>query len=158
MMFLGFKKKTRVSELKAGVEAIVEGEVVSRNVLTISGSGTRCVYYDKMNESFEVGARGRGRRMWVPKNLERRCAGFFIEDGESKVWVTNDTDGLEVAGGHQEGGVVGKKGRTRYTAQYIQGGDRVRIKGLVCEPKGADPADGLVLRPNRKGILKIKVG
>ncbi len=156
-MFFGFKKKTRTSELEAGAEAVVEGEVVARSELTISGSGTRCVYYDKMNESFEVGARGKGRKMWVPKNLERRCAGFFVDDGDGVVWVTSDTDGIEVVGGHQEGGTVGKKGRTRYTAQYIQGGDRVRIKGLVSRPKGADPADGLVLKPNKKGILKIKV-
>ncbi len=156
-MFSLFRKKTPTSELQVGAEVVVEGEVVAQNELSLSGTGTKCVYYEKLNESFEVGARGRGRKMWVPKNLERRCAGFYLDDGSGRVWVRNDTDGVEVVGGKQESGVVGKKGRTRFTAQLVQNGDRVRLQGAVDEPKGADPAGGLVIKPNKKGFLKIKV-
>ncbi|MCP4600928.1 MAG: hypothetical protein GY847_10435 [Proteobacteria bacterium] len=155
-MFRWFKSKTQVSDLLEGAEVAVEGRVVSRNELTLSGSKTRCVYYDKLNESFEVGARGRGRKMWVPKNLERRCAGFFVDDGSGQVWVTSDTEGLRVDGGKQESGAIGKKGSQRYSAQIIQNGDLVRIKALVSQPRGADPAHGFVLRPTKKG-LKVTV-
>jgi hypothetical protein len=64
---------------------------------------------------------------------------------------------VELRGGKQEAGTVGKKGRSRYQAQYFQDGDRVRIAGRSREPRGADPADTLVLGPGNKGRLVILV-
>ena len=156
-MFLRFKKKTPISRLSEGVEAVVKGQVVGENKLTLSGSQTRCVYYDKISESFEHGPRGRGRRMWVPKNMEMRCSGFFIEDASGRVWVDGNTEGFDVQGGIQESGTLGKGHRKRYMAQMIRSGDKVIIGGLVSKPKASEPADLLVLRPNAKGLLKIIV-
>ncbi len=156
-MFLRLRRKTPITNIEIGVEAVVEGTVIARNELTLRGSETRCVYFDRLTESFEVGPRGRGRKMWVPKNMERKCSGFFVSDGKAQVWVTSNVDGLQVSGGKQEAGMIGKKGRQRYQAQFIQAGDTIRVRGLVTKPKGADPHDGFVLRADKKGRLGILV-
>jgi hypothetical protein len=156
-MFSIFFKKTPISKLEEGKGALIEGEVVAREELSLSGSGTKCVYYDKMNESFEHGQRGRGRRMWVPTNMEKRSAGFFVKDESGRVWVVGDTDALDVQGGKRESGTIGKGNRKRYLAQMVQNGDKVRVKGLVSKPKGSEPADSLVIRPGAKGRLTVRV-
>jgi hypothetical protein len=156
-MFMSLRKRTRIDDLADGKLVVVEGRVVARSELNIMGSDEKGVYFDRMNESFEKGQRGAGRRMWVPKNMERKSAGFFIDDGSGSVWIADDVDATVVSGGKQIGGVVGKKGRARFSAQVIQEGNNVRVRGVVSRAKGAEPSDGLVIRANAKGRLEILV-
>ena len=157
-MFSIFRKKTPVSSLKADKEAIVQGEVVAREEMSLPNSGTKCVFYEKMNESFIQGARGRGRRMWVPQNMEKRFVGFFVRDASGKVWVAADTDAIDVQGGKQESGFLGKGQKKRYFAKLIISGDKVVVRGVASEPKAAEPADCMVIRPDAKGRIVVKIG
>jgi hypothetical protein len=154
-LFLSLRRATRVADLQEGEERIVEGRVVGRRELTVPGTQLKCVWFYQLSESFEVGARGRGRKMWVPKNVQQKSEGFFIDDGTGRVWVAANEDGTEVSGGVEEAGMLGKKGKARYIARMIRGGDVVRVRGMVCGPKGAEPGDVQVLRPGRKGRLEI---
>lgn len=154
-MFLSLKKRTKIAELAEGEERVVEGIANARKELTVPGTKIKCVWYYLLSEAFEHGPRGRGRRMWVPKNLQVSSDGFFVEDDTGQVWIDAGAKGAEVSGGVEESGMIGKKGRQRYLARVIRAGDRIRVRGAVARPKGAEPGDNLVLRPDRKGKLEI---
>ena len=154
-MFLGLRRATKIADLAEGEERIVDGRVVGRRELTVPGTKLKCVWFYQLSESFEVGARGRGRKMWVPKNAQQKSEGFFVDDGTGQVWIAANEEGTEVSGGVEEAGMLGKKGKSRYIARMIRGGDTVRVRGLVCKAKGAEPGDSLVLRPGKKGKLEI---
>ena len=154
-MFLSLRKRTPIAELAEGDERVVEGTVVAERELTLPNSKLKCVWYYQLSESLEVGARGRGRRMWVPKNLQVKSEGFYIEDETGRVWIDAGHEGAEVTGGVEEAGQIGKKGRQRWLARLIRAGEVVRARGLVAKPKGAEPGDVLVIRPGRKGRLEI---
>jgi len=154
-MFLSLKKRTPIADLAEGEERVIEGKVAAKRDLTVPGTKLKCVWYYVLSESFEVGARGRGRRMWVPKNLQVKSDGFFIEDESGSVWVDAGCEGAEVSGGYEESGPIGKKGRQRYLARVIRVGDVVRVKGAASRSTGAEPGDTLVMRPGRKGKLEI---
>lgn len=152
-----FVRKRPVDCLEEGKLAVVEGKVVVKSEITVNGSGTHCVYYDRFEEAYETPARGRGRALWIPKAFERRCAGFFVEDPSGRVWIPEGGEGLEVSGGAQELGRLGAKGKRRYSAQLVRAGDSVRVKGLVSKPMSAEPTEGFVIRGDAKGRLFVKV-
>jgi hypothetical protein len=154
-MFLSLRKRTSIAELNEGDERVVEGVVVAERELTLPNTKLKCVWYYQLLEALEVGARGRGRRMWVPKNLQIKSEGFYVEDDSGRVWIDAGHEGAEVTGGVEEAGQIGKKGRQRYIARLIREGDVIRARGLVSKPKGAEPGDVLVIRPGRKGKLEI---
>lgn len=156
-MFLRFRRKTAVSALREGDEAVVEGTVVARDDLSLPMTDVRFVYFDKLNESFVHGQRGGGRRLWIPQSQERRTTGFFLDDGAGKVWIAADGESYSVSGAKEVSAVFGKQNRSRYVATVIRAGDRVRARGVVSRPKAAEPADGFVLRPDPKGRLEILV-
>jgi hypothetical protein len=120
-MFLSLRKRTPVAELVAGEERIVEGKVVCQRELTVPGTKIKCAWYYLLSEAWQHGPRGRGRKMWVPKNVQVSSEGFFLEDESGRVWVDAGADGAEVSGGTEESDVVGKKGRQRYLARVIRG-------------------------------------
>lgn len=156
MMFLSWRKAQRIGSLAPGKDAIVEGSAAaSKGDIAAPGSGTRCVILESLGESFEIGPRGRGRRMWVPKSLDKRSAGFFVDDGTGKVWIPSDTEGVELIKGRQEVAVAGKKGYQRYLTSMICAGDTVRVAGSVDQPKKSEPADCLVIRPDKKGRVRV---
>jgi len=150
-----FRRRTRVADLEVGREQVVRGRVVAGKEMSAPGSGTKCAFCETLLESFEVGARGRGRRMWLPKGMERRCDGFFVDDGSGRVWVRGDVGAIALRGGAQESGLMGKKGRQRYTGRLIRSGDVVEVRGVVSRPKGGEPGEALALAPGRKGRLDI---
>lgn len=152
-----FLRKSPVKDLQEGRVGLVEGRVVARSEITVNGSGTSCVYYDRLEEAYETPARGRGRALWIPKGYERRCAGFFVEDATGRVWIAQGHEGLEVNGGAREHGRLGKKGTRRYTAQLLRVGDKVRVRGLVDRPKAAEPTGTKVIRVDAKGRLVVRV-
>lgn len=154
-MFLRFRRKTRVVDLEKGRDATVKGTIVAEKELKVPHEGTRCIFYDMLSESYGVGARGRGRPMWLPQKAERKCVGFFVDDGSGRVWVRADDESVNASGGTAAAGLVGKKGRQRYSVRMIKDGDLVRVRGRVSTPKGTDPRDTLVLAPGRKGRLDI---
>jgi hypothetical protein len=154
-MFLSLRKRTRIAELVEGDERVIEGKVVAERELTLPNTKHKCVWYYQLLESLEVGPRGRGRRMWVPKNLQVNSDGFYVEDETGRAWIDAGNEGAEVSGGVEEAGPIGKKGRQRFLARMIRDGDVVRVRGLVAKPKGAEPGDVQVMRPGRKGRLEI---
>jgi hypothetical protein len=156
-MFLSWRKKTKISEIKEGQDAVVQGRVVAVREISATGSGTKCVYFSAMLELFTTGTRGRGRKMWIPQSAEERCSGFFVDDGSAKIWVTEQANALQVQGGAEETGSIGKKGNQRFFVRTIRSGDTVRIRGIASKPKGSEPAKTFVLRPGKKGRLEVLV-
>ncbi len=154
-MFLRFRRKTRISELHEGLDAVIEGRVVADKELALPGAGTRCVFYEMSTESYGVGARGRGRAMWLPEKFEAKCAEFHVEDQSGRVLVKGGAENLSVSGLRRVSGPLGK--RRRYFARIMQQGDIVRIRGTVSGPVPSGPADVLVIGPNSKGKLEILV-
>lgn len=154
-MFLSLRKRTPIADLAEGEERVIEGAVVAKRELTVPGTKLKCVWYYLLSEALEVGPRGRGRKMWVPKNLQVNSEGFFVEDESGRVWIDAGNEGAEVSGGVEESGPLGKKGRQRYLARLIRAGDVVRVRGMVGKPKGAEPGDAQVMRPGHKGRLEI---
>ncbi len=156
-MFLRFRRKTRISDLREGVDAVIEGRVVASKELTVPVSGTTCVFYEMSTESYRTGSRGRGRPMWLPEKFETKCPGFFVEDPSGRAWVTGVAERLTAGGLRKEAGMVGKKGRRRYMAWTLQQGDVVRVRGTASRPQKGEPPDVLVIGPDGKGRLEILV-
>lgn len=149
-MFLWLKRKTKIEALRAGDERIVEGRVVPRRELVVPGTQLRCVYYFQHVDKWDRGDRGRGRKAWYPVAAEEKAEGFLLDDGTGSVWVAADGPGLAVAGGVEEGGPLGKKGQQRFIARLVRAGDVVRVRGIVDQPKAAEPGEVLVLRAGGK--------
>jgi hypothetical protein len=157
-MFSLFTRKTRVGDLQAGAEATVEGRVSVPEPIAVPGAGLRCACFFVLNEAWQQGARGRGRKMWVPTGAQNKCGGFFLDDGTGRVWIAA-CEGAEfdLAGGEERSGELGKKGAGRYSARIVADGARVRVHGAVSRPKGAEPAAGLVIRPGgKRRVLSVK--
>jgi len=94
-LFLGLRRATKIADLAEGEERIVDGRVVGRRELTVPGTKLKCVWFYQLSESFEVGARGRGRKMWVPKNAQQKSEGFFVDDGTGQVWIAAREVGID---------------------------------------------------------------
>jgi hypothetical protein len=156
-MFLRFRRRTAISDLAEGCEAVIEGKVTAKTPLKVPHAGVPCVFFDVFMESYGVGARGRGRPLWLPVRAEVKCSGFFVEDETGKVWVAGDERSYSVSGCRQKAGIIGKSGRQRYVAKYFQEGDVVRIRGAISKPVKGQPPDVLVMAPGRKGRLEILV-
>ena len=154
-MFLKLKRRTDVGNLAQGDDRVVEGKVVAAREMTVPGTSTKCVFYFHLTEAWQHGPRGRGRKMWVPQNVRQKCEGFYLEDGTGRVWIAGDGETMDVQGGAEESGPIGKKGKGRYLARMIRVGDVVRVRGIVDNPRGAEPGDVLVMRPTKKGVLQI---
>ncbi len=157
-MFLRFRRPTPAAEVAEGAAAIVEGQITAKTELAVPEGGPRCVWYDALYEAFGSGSRG-GRLLWMPERAETKCAGFFVEDASGKVWVPEDAaPHLDVRGGRRAGGPVGKDGRKRYVAHYLQAGDTVRLHGQVGRATGRKEPPGVrVLRPFEGGKLVVLV-
>ncbi len=154
-MFLRFKKRTDVTKLTEGEEAVVEGVVEARREMTVPGTQTKCVLYYLLAEAWQYGPRGRGRKMWVPSNQQLKTEGFFVNDGTGVVWVASAQEGIDLRGGTEKTGPIGKKGKARYLCRIVEAGDTVRVRGMAQRPKGAEPAEGLVIRSLEKGGLQV---
>ncbi|MCK9461644.1 MAG: hypothetical protein M0R80_18600 [Proteobacteria bacterium] len=145
-MFLWLKKRTKIEALREGEERVVEGRVVPAKEIGVPGTQLKCVYYHLLVDKWDRGARGKGRKMWIPISAEERAVGFFLEDGTGRAWVAADDKRLAAAGGAEEAGTYGKKGTQRFIARLVRAGDVVRVRAIVDAPKGAEPGDVLVLR------------
>lgn len=157
-MFSLFRRKTRISELAPGAEVTVEGRVSVPEPIAVPGAGLRCACFFVLNEAWQQGARGRGRKMWVPTGAQNRCGGFFVDDGSGRVWIAPcEGAALDLAGGAEHAGALGKKGTGRYLARVVGEGATVRVRGEVSRPKASEPGEGLVLRPGgKRGVLHVK--
>ena len=116
----------------------------------VPGTQIKCVYYYQHVDTWERGARGRGRKMWIPVNAAQKAEGFFLDDGTGRVWVAADDPRLAVTGGAEEMGPLGKKGKQRFIARLVRDGDVIRVLGIVDSPKAAEPGNLLVLRAGGK--------
>ncbi len=154
-MFLSLRRKTRISDLKPGKVVVIEGEILSNNELSLPGTGTRCVYFDMVTEVYKKGPRGKGRPLWLPLKADRRCAGFMVGEGNEEVWICDDVQAIIVNNGVHEAGQPPKKEFRRYSACMLQKGNRVKIRGLVDEPRQGEPSGVLVIRPTRRDIIEI---
>ena len=157
-MFFRFKKSTQIAALTNETldsVQIVEGKVVVPKTLKIPGTDIECACYWMMTEAWKQPDRKKGRKMWMPQDSRQGCNGFFVEDGSGKVWVTDNADALELLGGWEHNGMLGKKGTQRYISRSVKPGDVVKIRGKVSKPKGAEPADCMVLRPDEDGIVTL---
>ncbi len=156
-MFLRFRSRTKIEKVTKSSDVVIEGRVIAKDTISVSGTSVRCVYYDKMKESYQRPMRGAGRKMWIPQGVEQRCAGFYIDDGTGRVWIPEKTDGLLVREGVTTRGLEGKKGIRRYVAQLLREGDIIRARGAVDTPRGSEPAVNFSLRAGKKGRLEILV-
>ncbi|HUT76944.1 MAG TPA: hypothetical protein VM285_04620 [Polyangia bacterium] len=157
-MFSLFTKKRKVSDLQLDAEVTVEGRVAAPESVSVPGAGIRCACYFVLNEAWQHGTRGRGRKMWVPTGAHNKCGGFFLDDGTGRVWVAAcEGNELDLAGGTGQVGELGKKGTGRYLARIVADGARVRVRGVVSRPKASEPGEGLVIRPGgKRRVLSIK--
>jgi hypothetical protein len=139
-------------------EVTVEGRVSAPEPITVPGAGVRCACFFVLNEAWQQGARGRGRKMWVPTGAQNKCGGFFLDDGTGRVWIAAcEGNELDLAGGTERSGELGRKGTGRYSARLVGDGALVRVRGAVSRPKASEPGDGLVLRPGgKRRVLSIK--
>ncbi|NOZ86132.1 MAG: hypothetical protein GXP49_07680 [Deltaproteobacteria bacterium] len=159
-MFLRFRPKTKIADLKEGSICVVEGTAAAGDTLQLpAGDNIRCLCYDITMESYRVGSRGRGRAMWIPDKAERKATNFFVSDDTGKVWVQADTPGLILSGALTLSGRLRKKANKRFVAAILRDGDIIRIRGLVSasRPQDGEPKDTLVIRPGPKGDLEILV-
>ncbi len=157
-MFSLFRKKSRICDLEVGAEVTVEGRVSVPEPITVPGGGIRCACFFVLNEAWQHGARGRGRKMWVPVGAQVKCGGFFLDDGTGRVWIAAcEGAELDLVGGAEQSGELGKKGKGRYLARLVGDGALVRVRGEVARPKASEPGDGLVIRPGgKRRVLSIK--
>ena len=156
-MFLRFKRCTRIGELKAGADAVVEGTVKARESLNLPGPGTKCVYYDQLVETYGRGARGGGRPFWQPQSAEQKLVGFYVEDATGRVWVDVAAAAVALSGAPTETGQFGAKAKKRFTARLLKDGFVVKIHAAVDEPRGKEPRGTLALRPRADGRLEVLV-
>lgn len=156
-LLLKLKKRTDVSALEDGAQVVVEGRISAPREMTVPGTQIRCLAYWLLTEAWQHGARGRGRKMWVPSNQQLRTEGFYLDDGTGKVWICGleAENGLDLIGGVASSGPMGKKGKARYMCRTISTGDLVRVQGSVGHPKGSEPGETLVVRPGAKGLMKV---
>jgi len=154
-LLLRMKKRTRVSDAAEGDVVVLEGKVAEGKAMTVPGTSVKCVAYWLLTEAWQHGARGRGRKMWVPSNQAMRTEGFYLDDGTGTIWVGGTEEALELIGGREEAGPMGKKGKARYFCRTIARGDTVRVQGTLDRPRGSEPGDSLVVRPGPKGILRV---
>jgi hypothetical protein len=149
-VFLWLKSRTKIEALKEGETRVVEGRVVPGRELGVPGTQLKCVYYHQIVDKWDRGARGRGRKMWIPINAEEKAEGFFLEDATGKCWIAAESTTVDVSGAAEEMGPMGKKGTQRFIARLIRKGDVVRVRGLVSKAMGAEPGDMPVIRPGGK--------
>ncbi len=156
-MFLRFRKRTPIKDLRENALVVVEGKVVAKGYLSAPGSRTRCVYHETMIERFGTGSRARGRAMWLPERFDRNQTGFFVEDKTGKVWVDDEVEDAYLTGGLDEMGPIGNTGRSRFAGRVVREGDLIRVRGVVSPRRKSEPEDVLVLRATDKGRMEILV-
>jgi hypothetical protein len=154
-MLLRFKLARRSTDLETGKPGVVKGTISCKRDVRLPHVGGTCVYFNMLVEGFGTGARGKGRPMWLPVRREVKCTEFFIEDASGRVLVTASKDCIDASGGRSASGMIGKKGNQRYEVRFIRDGDRVKVRGLVSDPRGAEPGDTPVIRPDEKGIIEL---
>jgi len=154
-MFLKWRKKTPISRLVEGRMATVQGEIVASETLTLPITGTRCVFYDLLVEVYKKGPRGQGRPLWMPLNVERRCNGFYVDDGEGRVWVEGKPEAFFIKNCDHEAGEVPKHEFRRFSAWMLKDKRRIIVRGVVSKPEKGEPKDTLVLRADAGNIIEI---
>lgn len=154
-MFLNLQRAKKISSLTTDKVQVISGRVVAPEEVTVPGTNIRCACYWMLTEAWKTGARGRGRKMWVPAGTKTGNNGFFVENGTEKIWVCNTIDGLDIRNGWNDSGLIGKKGNQRFISRAIKNGDTIKIRGTISHPKGAEPAETLVVRPDAKGFISI---
>ena len=154
-MFEIFRRKTKIADVTNGKICTIQGEVEPPTPrLHFPLSKTECVYYSVIEERFGKGARGTGRPLWFPDNMESKCSEFFVADGRRRIRIRESGERVALKGAHQESGQVRKNKRRRYFASLLKPGDKVIIRGLV----NADPAEKeAFLSAPRNGLLKIRI-
>jgi hypothetical protein len=155
-MFFGPPEK-KTDELQEGARCSVTGVVACDKQITVPGTQHKCAFYWVLTEVWDHGARGRGRKMWIPEKAEQGCAEFWIEDDKGKVLVENKPVETELKGGWSETGLIGKKGKHRYTARLIKPGDTVKVTGVVTPLKRGKAEISFSLAPSEKRALVLKV-
>jgi len=156
-MFLKWRRKTPISKLVEGRPAIVKGEVKAQELVALPITGTRCVFYDLAVEVYKKGPRGRGRPLWMPLNAERRCNGFFIDDGDGRVWVEANPDAVIINNGAHEAGEVPKHEFRRFSAWMLKDKSHVIVRGIVSKPGKGEPQDVMVLRADADKSIEIVI-
>ena len=156
-MFLKWRRKTPVSRLTEGRKAVVKGEVVAADTVALPITGTRCVFYDLVVEVYKKGPRGRGRPLWMPLNAERRCTGFFVDDGDGRVWVEANPDAIIITNGYHEAGEVPRHEFRRFSAWMLTEKSKVIVRGVVSKSGKREPAESMVLRADEQKVIEILV-
>jgi hypothetical protein len=154
-MFLSFRRKKKVSTLSTGETAVVEGKVRAVQQLSLPGPGTKCVYYELLVETYKKGERGGGRPLWFIERSERRCTGFFVNDGTGEVYVDCSAEKVTMNGGYELVGMLDNKGRKRFSSRIVREGDTVRLRGAVTESSEKISKGFLSIVPDRKGRLEM---
>src|SRR6188472_264022 len=103
MLLLRFAKATGVSALEAGKVVVVQGRVVPRQSLKVTGTAIECIYHETVIEEWRKGVRG-GRAMWTPASGDEELVPFEIEDASGKVLVWPEPEHVDVRGGRSERG------------------------------------------------------
>ena len=154
MSFLGFFKKTKISDLVPGKIYSIKGEIHSSRHLTLPPSGTQCVYYAMIEERYGKGARGSGRPLWFPEKMESKRIDFTIKDDTGEIAVEESTDRFSVKSARQESGLIKGNRKRRYFATTLNIGDVVIVRGCI----ESTSSDGrlLITAPTRSR-LKVKV-
>jgi len=149
-MFLRFRKKTPISALDAGRIHTIEGVVTSPDSVPVPDTRIKCVYYFMFSEVYRKGPRGRGRPLWFVEGQRTGGTGFEVSDDTGTVWVSTAEQPVDLAGAARESGHVGKKGRRRYSVDFIRNGDTVRIRGEI-ENGGTGAESGLSITSPQSG-------
>jgi hypothetical protein len=100
-----------------------------------------CVYYEAVYESYRSGARGRGRRLWLPDYFSRKCAGLLVRDGSGIIRIAVDAEPLVLHGAHRHSERLGRGGRRRVIARFVRAGDRVKVRGMISPAPPGAPGD-----------------
>jgi len=154
-MLLWLRWSKKVSALSEGAVAVVKGKVVVDKGIRVPHAGGTCAFYDLLTETFGTGMRGRGRPLWLPQKVERRCTSFAVDDGSGRIWVEARDETIDASGGVRTSGVIGKKGRERYTVLTIRDGDTVKVRGLVSKARPGEGGCDLAIRPDAKGRIEV---
>jgi len=155
MLLLRLVRPRAVSSVEPGALVVVEGRVVARKVMKVTGTTVDCVFHDTAVEQWKTGVRG-GRAMWTPMRGDQELEPFDLEDASGKILVWPEDQKVDVRGGRAER--IPARAGARSVTRYIAPGDVVRVRGVARVPpvpKKGKPRAALELAAPEGGKLVI---
>jgi len=138
-----------------GTVAVVTGVVDRSAEPWVLETQVPCVYYEAVYESYRSGARGRGRRLWLPDYFSRKCAGLVVRDDSGVIRIAVDAGPLVLHRALRHSERLGR--RRRVVASVLQAGDRVKVRGMVSSPPAGEPSAERWLTARPTGRIEIVV-